>query len=157
MPSDMRMLGGDEVVALIRRMMGVRPMLGRAGAERIMHELGWQPLDGGGAKARFGDPGYGFGEAAFGLLPNGSVKMIAAPIHSVLPRPSTQEHQDFRQDAFSVAGRAITAAFGRPYALYDGSTPRLKWRTGASVLVMARDPLGIRVFLYRAEDQEDAV
>jgi len=156
MPSDMRMLSGDQVVALVRKILTVRPLLGRTAPERVMLELGWPELPGGGKFARFCDPGYGFGEAAIGLLRDGAAKTVAVPVHSVLPRPSTPQLEDFRQDAFSVAGRAITAAFGRPYALHDGDAPRLKWRTGASVLTMARDPLGVRVFLWRAEDQEDA-
>lgn len=156
MSIDMRMLDGAEVVALVRRMLTVRPLLGRAAPERVMAELGWPELPGGSKYAKFCDPGYGFGEAAIGLLRDGSAKTVAVPVHSVLPRPATEELDDFRQDAFSVAGRAITAEFGKPYTLHDGDAPRLKWRVGASVLTMARDPLGVRVLLWRAEDQQDA-
>jgi hypothetical protein len=156
MSIDMRMLSGDEVVALARRILTVRPLLGRVAPEQIMAELGWPELPGGSAFAKFCDPGLGFGEAAIGLLPDGAAKTVVVPIHSVLPRPSTQELDDFRQDAFSVAGRALTAAFGRAYALQDGNSPRLKWRVGESVLTTAREKLGVRVYLWRAEDLEDA-
>ncbi len=151
MPTDLRMLIGDEVVALVRTLMTVRPLLRKAPPERIIRELGWTEIEHD-DEVYFTDPGDGLGEGAVSLGTDRTPESVMAQVHSQMQGRDTDERRDFRQDAYSVAGRAINAAFGRPYALEDGYLPKLKWRIGDSAFNLVRSPTGVKLYLWRPLD-----
>ncbi|WP_433083611.1 DUF6301 family protein [Dactylosporangium sp. CA-052675] len=151
MSTDLRMLSGDEVVALVRTLMTVRPLLRNAPAERIIQELGWTEIEHN-DEVFFTDPGDGLGEGSVGLGDDGTPEVVTASIHTQMRGRDTDERRDFRQDAYSVAGRAITAEFGKPYALDGGHLPKLKWRIGDSAINLIRAPIGVKLWLWRPID-----
>src|SRR4051812_17849964 len=149
----LEMLSGDQARTLARKLLTVAPLLRKVPPERVLAELGWPQVPGNSRSAVFGDNGLGLGKAAVSIAPDGSAKVASAPVHSELPRPITEELRDLRQDAFSVAGRALIAELGEPAAL-TGGTPTLKWRFGPAALTLSRSPLGVSMFVWRTEDLE---
>jgi hypothetical protein len=150
----LEMLSGDQTRALAHRLLTVGPLLRKVPPERVLAELGWPQLPGGTQTAIFGDNGLGLGRTAVSIAPDGSAKAVSAPVHSDLPRPITEPVRDFRQDAFSMAGRALIAEFGEPTALVSGGHPTMRWRRGPSLLTLSRSPLGVSMVVWRASDLE---
>ncbi|WP_432985987.1 DUF6301 family protein [Dactylosporangium sp. CA-233914] len=157
MPDELRMLSGAQACALARKILSVAPMLHKVPPERVLSELGWPHIPHERTTTRYGDAGVETGNGAVNLAGDGSASTVSVPVVSPPPRPMTAEYEAFKQDAFSVAGRALIAEFGRPakVAGSGGNTASLRWFVDDAALTLTREPLGASLRAWRRSDLEE--
>ncbi|GAA2345660.1 DUF6301 family protein [Dactylosporangium salmoneum] len=161
MSTAMRMLDATQVRGLAHRLLAAGPLLYQVPPDRIAAELGWSLLPRKIGSMRFADPGLpvGTGQATLGVSDNGAVRTVAVPVSDPLPDEETDDDWDFHQDAFAIAGRALTEDLGPVGRTIPGDQPVMEWRRGETALQLSRGRNTVNLHLFAARDvaQDDDV